>query len=301
VNACEALPFKPKLSLRLTGRKQIKTGRHPGVRAIATQARGEAGIRSARVSLPLSLALDPANARELCSVEGGLRASCPKGSIVGSATAVSPILRRPLKGPVYFVQGVRTDPTTGRQIRTLPTLLATLRGEVAINLRAATAVERGRLVTTFPAVPDAPVSRFELRIKSGKGGILVANRGLCGRAQRASASFAGHNGKGRAFRPRIGAPLRACPARLAIGGASWSGSQLDVKGRIAKTATKRVRIVARCGGARASKRVKPRRGRWGASLSLPAACAGAERLTLTARYPGGGDLRKAKRTRTLSR
>lgn len=208
-SGCEALPFGPRMKLALTGRKQLRTGRHPGLRARVTQKDGEAGIQTARVSLPLSLALDPANAKQLCEYEAGLRGQCPRGSIIGHVEAKTPVLNRPLRGPVYFVKGVRIDPVSGRQIRTLPTLLASLRGEAGIDLRAATSVERGRLVTTFPAVPDAPISSFTMNVAGGRHGILVANKALCGRRQVARSTLGGHNGKRSARSVRIGLPCKA--------------------------------------------------------------------------------------------
>lgn len=203
-SGCEALPFKPAMKLSLTGRKQLRTGKHPGLRAVVTQKEGEAGIRTARVGLPLSLALDPDNAKQLCEFDAGLRGQCPRASIIGRVKAFTPVLDKPLTGPVYFVKGVRVDPKTGRQIRTLPTLLAQLRGEVGIDVRAATSVERGRLVTTFAAVPDAPITRFELSVSK----VLVANRGLCGRRQVAASVLGGHNGKASKRNVRIGLPCK---------------------------------------------------------------------------------------------
>jgi hypothetical protein len=301
VDACDRLDFGPKLALRLVGAKQTGEGDHPGVRAVATQPDRQAGIASTRVSLPLSLALDPANADELCSVEGGQQANCPKGSIIGSVSATSPILHRRLYGPVYFVQGVRTDPTTGRQIRTLPTLLATLRGEVAIDVRAVTSVERGHLVTTFPALPDAPITRFAMNISGGKHGVLVANHGLCnGRKQVATGAFGGHNGKQASLEVTLGLPCRKSP-KLKLGKASWNGSRLTVGGRIAKAAKKRVIVRASCAGMKASQRAKPRRGRWTTTLTLPTSCASAHKLTLSARYAGDARLERATRTRSMRR
>ncbi len=202
---CEALPFKPAMKLSLTGRKQLKKAKHPGLRAVVTQGDGEAGIQSARVSLPLSLALDPANAKQLCEFDAGLRGQCPRASIIGRAKAVTPVLDEPLSGPVYFVKGVRTDPRTGRQIRTLPTLLAQLRGEAGIDVRASTSVERGRLVTTFAALPDAPITRFELNV----GKVLVTSRSLCGKRQVAASVLGGHNGKASKRNVAIALPCAA--------------------------------------------------------------------------------------------
>ena len=196
---CGALAFRPKLAMRLTGRGQTTDGKHPGLQAVLTQGLGEANMRSAAVKLPLSLALDPFNAQsdDLCEFEAGKRVDCPPSSIVGHAIAYTPVLNRPLEGPVYFVKNVRVDPKTGRLIRTLPTLLIPLRGEVALDLRATTNVIDNKLVSTFGTVPDAPVSRFDLSLNGGKHGILVAVRNICRRPKRqiADMEFDAQNGK----------------------------------------------------------------------------------------------------------
>ncbi|HEX2214989.1 MAG TPA: hypothetical protein VHH12_16355, partial [Mycobacterium sp.] len=112
VGNCEKLRFKPRLAMRLTGKRQRTTGKHPGVRAVVRQTgMGEAGIDRAKVTLPSSLALDPDNAQALCEFDDGtkddLENHCPEGSIVGRARAVSPLLKQPLLGDVYFVKNVR--------------------------------------------------------------------------------------------------------------------------------------------------------------------------------------------------
>jgi hypothetical protein len=209
VSGCRGLAFKPKLALRLTGRKQVRTGKHPGIRAVVTQKGvSEAGIKKAEVRLPKSLALDVNNAGALCEFVDGtkpdLEKHCPKGSIVGRARATSPLLDRPLAGNVYFVKNVRRDPKTGNEIRTLPMVIAALRGEIAINLRGESSVDkRNRLVSTFATVPDAPVSKFNMNIKGGKRGIIAVTRtrraliNLCARPKShiAESDMDGHNGR----------------------------------------------------------------------------------------------------------
>jgi len=206
---CKDLRFAPKLALRLTGRKQARTGKHPGIRAQVTQQGiGEAGIEKAKVTLPKSLALDVDNAQALCEFEAGtkpdLERHCPKGSIVGRARAVSPLLNDPLAGNVYFVKNVRIDPKTGNQIRTLPMIVVALRGEIAVNLVGeSNTTKSGKLVNTFDEVPDAPVSRFNLNIAGGSNGILAVTRtrkaliNLCARPNShvAEADMDGHNGR----------------------------------------------------------------------------------------------------------
>jgi hypothetical protein len=210
-DGCERLGFAPKLKMRLTGARQLTRGKHPGLRATVTQPARQANIATARVVLPKSLALDPENAQAVCGFEAGLRAKCPRKTRIGKAIARSPVLNKALRGPVYFVQGIRVDPTTGARIRTLPTLLAKLNGEIRINVRASTDVTRGKLVSTFENVPDAPVRRFDLRLKGGKGGILAATGrpAICGRRQVAVNKTIGHNGKRAAQkRVKLGKPCK---------------------------------------------------------------------------------------------
>ena len=83
----------------------------------------------------------------------GCRAKCPAKTRIGKAVgAVSPVLNKQLSGPVYFVQGIRIDPTlTGRKDPDAadPARQAQRRGPV-INVRATTTVVKtNKLVSEF--------------------------------------------------------------------------------------------------------------------------------------------------------
>jgi hypothetical protein len=205
VGDCQALAFRPKLKMRLTGKRQRRTGGHPGIRAVLTQGSGQAGIGKAEVRLPSSLALDTKRAAsdDLCEWRESLKdePNCPAASVIGRAKAVSPLLNRPLEGPVYFAKRKRIN-RFGREISTFPSLVIALRGEVAINLRGNTTVKPGALVTTFAEVPDAPISRFELNLAGARKGILLVtktsrgrNINLCSKRQIAEADIDGQNGR----------------------------------------------------------------------------------------------------------
>jgi hypothetical protein len=219
VGECASLGFSPSLAMALTGRKQVTTGKHPGIQARLRQAAGQAGIGRAKVTLPAALALDPDNAQALCEFTDGtkpdLENHCPKGSIVGRARAKTPLLERDLVGDVYFVKNVRRDARTGNEIRTLPMIVVALRGEIAINLRGeASTTKAGRLVSTFANVPDAPISAFNLNIKGGSNGILAVTRtrkariNLCAKPTSHSAGVAldGHNGRDADFNTTVKTP-----------------------------------------------------------------------------------------------
>jgi hypothetical protein len=229
VDGCRALDLKPKLALSLTGKGQTTDAKHPGVDAVLTQAAGQANLKRVEVQLPLSLALDPDNAQALCEFADGSKPTptCPAGSIVGSATAVTPILNEPLKGPVYFVKNIRIDAKTGRQIKTLPKLVIPLVGEhgLKLTLTGSSAVPDGKhLVTTFTAIPDAPVSSFELKITGGKSGILtVSGADLCKETQVATRQIDGQNGK-----QADGDIVMSTPCRLATVASSHTSKALKL-------------------------------------------------------------------------
>lgn len=218
---CAALRFSPKIAMRLAGKNQTRTGGHPALSTVLTQAKGQANIAKAKATLPPSVALDAQNSFDpklVCDYDKSLKADCPASSIIGKATALTPVLNKPLRGKVHLVQGIKFGPK-GNRIRTTPALLVKLRGEVAIDLRAQTTTEKGtnRLITTFPAVPDAPVSKFSLTIDGGKKGILVVTRtakrklNLCSAKQVANVETDGQNGKSADFATAIKTPCAKNP------------------------------------------------------------------------------------------
>jgi hypothetical protein len=203
VGRCASLGLRPALALTLSGKGQTTDGKHPAVTADLTQRSGEANIKKVEVRLPLSVALDPDNANGLCEFADGTKVepTCPRASVVGSATATTPLLDEPLSGPVYFVKNVRKDPKSGRDIKTLPKLVIPLVGQngVKLTLTGTSNVIDNRLVTTFDNLPDAPVSSFRLNINGGKHGILAVSGGskadLCAANQVADRQIDGQNGR----------------------------------------------------------------------------------------------------------
>ena len=212
---CGALAFSPGFRLAFSGKDQTTVGHHPAVTATLTSSPGQASVRSATVTLPRSIALDPNNSEHVCAVAASATDSCPANTAVGSATVSTPLLGAPLTGTVYLVQGIRTN-AQGQQIKTLPALLIPLRGQVALDLHGQTSVNStGRLVTTFATVPDAPISSFVLKINGGKKGILVVtgHTNLCPGRQTSLAAFGAQSGSDRSATVPISVPC-AKPAAV---------------------------------------------------------------------------------------
>jgi hypothetical protein len=236
VGECAAIPLSPRLDLQLTGKGQTRDGSHPGLDAELTQQPGESGLGKVEVALPLSVALDPDNARALCTPEQAQARACPDASIVGQARVQTPALHEPLTGPVYFVEGRRTT-ASGQTRRTLPRLWLKLSGQgVPLDLWASSDVDdQQRLVTTFDDIPDAPITRFTLMIYGGKNGILAGTRDICAENNRSDVVFTGQTGKVTEQRVRVG--VADCAPRVARTTTSARAVSLRLSGLSAGTLT----------------------------------------------------------------
>jgi hypothetical protein len=192
---CDRLAFKPKLRIGLKG--STKRNRFPALKAVLTYPKKGiyANIARAQVGLPHSEFLEQDHIGSTCTRPQLAAAHCPAASIYGRAKAWSPLLDKPLEGPVYLGVGFG---------HALPDLVADLDGQIRILLhsRIDTTKQNG-IRSTFEVVPDAPVSRFVLEMKGGKKGLLVNSENLCLKAQRANARFVAHNGRQVTLRPVI--------------------------------------------------------------------------------------------------
>jgi hypothetical protein len=179
---CRGLPFKPKLSFRLKG--ATKRGDHPKFQATLTARPGDANIDRVSVALPHSEFLDQAHIGTVCTRPQFAAGQCPAASVYGYARAITPLLDKPLEGPVYL----RSSDNK------LPDLVADLNGQIHIVLDGRIDSVNGGIRTTFDEVPDAPVTKFTLNMKGGKKGLLVNSTSLCKKDAFAVAKVKGQNG-----------------------------------------------------------------------------------------------------------
>ncbi len=186
---CSLLGFKPRLSLGLIG--GTKRGDFPALRAVLKPRRGDANIAAAEVSLPPSEFIEQAHFRTICTRVQFAADSCPKGSVYGRATAFSPLLDEPLRGPVYL-RSSRHE---------LPDLVIALHGIVDVNAVGRVDSVGGRLRTRFESVPDAPLSKLVLKMEGGRKGLFVNSTDICRTRHRAAIRFTAQNGKQRTLDP----------------------------------------------------------------------------------------------------
>jgi hypothetical protein len=193
---CKPLRFRPKLHLRLFGK--TKRAQNPRLRATLKARSGDANIARAVVALPHALFLDQASLSKICTRVQFAAGNCPKKSIYGRARAFTPLLGKPLEGPVYL----RSSDNP------LPDLVAHLEGQVDIDLVGRIDSFRGGIRTTFGRVPDVPVSKFTMNLRGGKRGLLVASRDLCQKPVKAIVKFKAQNDKKVKKRQKLRTPCR---------------------------------------------------------------------------------------------
>jgi hypothetical protein len=170
VGDCASLPFRPSFA--------ASTQAHANLHGAAldvkvSQRPGEAAIQKVGTQLPLALPSRLVTLQKACAEAqfAANPAGCPPGSNVGIAKAITPILNAPLTGPAYLVSHGGAA---------FPDLDVVLQGDgVTIVLIGNTDIKRGITYSRFDAVPDAPISSFELYLPGGPGALLAATRDLC--------------------------------------------------------------------------------------------------------------------------
>jgi hypothetical protein len=195
VSNCSGLGFAPKLTLTLKGGHE--RGDHPTLKAVATPRSGDSNLGKATVTLPPKIFLAQENIDTICTLKQFAAKKCPKGSVYGRATAVTPLMDEPLSGPVYL-RG-NTGSASG-----LPDLVAALSGRgIEIDVLGKIDSRLGGLRARFDVLPDAPVTRFTMNLRGGERGIIANATDTCDNPQVATAKFFGQDNATEALRIRL--------------------------------------------------------------------------------------------------
>jgi len=168
---CAALPFSPGFEATIGAPGYTDPFTKPPQTTVISQDDGEAGLRRAQVTLPPDFLGDTAYLENTCTVADFQAHSCPDVSIVGQATAESPLQEEALTGDVALVENGFD----------LPRLGLDLEGALALQLYGNLALEPApgglRAAVVFDDLPDIPIARFELDLVEDR--LNYTGRDLC--------------------------------------------------------------------------------------------------------------------------
>jgi hypothetical protein len=189
---CATLPFNPVFTATTTGHASKANGASLAIKL--TTPPGSANIAKTKVTLPLQLPSRLTTLQKAClaATFEANPASCPAASLVGTATATTPLLAHPATGPAYLV-------SYGGGA--FPDLIFLLQDEgITIKLIGNTNIKKGITTETFNAIPDTPVTTFQATFPQSKTSILAANLpeklkyNLCGQTLNMPTTLTAQNG-----------------------------------------------------------------------------------------------------------
>jgi hypothetical protein len=184
---CANLAFDPKLSATVGSPGHTAPATKPPLTTVIRQTATEAGLKRAQVVLPPGVVADAAALGNRCPTPQFQASQCPANTIIGSATAITPLLTEPLAGQVSIVEPL----TPGG----LPNLGVDLKGALPLQLRGNFILVPGP-GNVFEGLPDTPITRFELNFDADK--LIATTRDLCQPPPLVfHADFEGHNGRKR--------------------------------------------------------------------------------------------------------
>jgi hypothetical protein len=185
---CRALAFTPKFTVTTSGKTSRANGASLDAR-ITVPKGAQANFAKVKVALPKQLPSRLTTLQKACAAATfeSNPANCPAASVIGVVRASTPVLPVQLTGPVYFV-------SHGGEA--FPSLVVVLQGYgVRVNLTAATFISKAGITSsTFNAIPDVPVTSFELYLPEGKYSALAANGNLCTAKLAMPTTFLAQNG-----------------------------------------------------------------------------------------------------------
>ena len=223
---CDALDFSPTFSASIGSKGHTAARTLPPLTTVVDQDDGEAGVNTVVVLLPEGVTASTSALSHQCPVAAFEAGTCPANSVVGTATADSPLLTQPLTGPVTVV----VPDTAG-----LPRLGLDLQGPLHIQLFGKFVLTPNGPGNEFDQLPDIPLSHFVLAFNAND--LVVTQRDLCQPPTPTFATgFLGWNGAKQTG--HIPAKVNGCGSGGGGGGGGGGGAgKVKAKVRVKKAST----------------------------------------------------------------
>jgi hypothetical protein len=168
VEGCGALPFKPGFTASTSGKASKPNG--ASLVTTMTSTPGQSNIKSVLVQLPKQLPSRLTTLQKACILKTFEENpfNCSKESMVGTATAATPVLPNVMKGPAILVSHAGEE---------FPSLELVLEADgVRVIVEGKTHIKNGITTTNFAATPDVPVSSITVSLPLGPFSALALER-----------------------------------------------------------------------------------------------------------------------------
>jgi hypothetical protein len=192
VAGCQNLRFDPRVSAGTEGRTSKADGASLGL--TFKSGAGEARVAKTILTIPAILPARLTTIQKACiaAVFEENPAACPEGSVIGTATVHTPVLKNPVAGPIYLVSHGNAA---------WPDAELVLQGEgITVILDGQTAIKKGITTSSFESVPDVPFETVEAILPEGPHSALTTDLparddySLCGQNLAIPTSLTGQNG-----------------------------------------------------------------------------------------------------------
>jgi len=222
---CATIPYDPELNVDPgTATTDSPAGADVAVdvpHVLGADEQDSSNTRSAQVSLPAGMGLNPSAANGLQACADGQfgkgtknLVTCPPASKIGTVTISSPpLVDGPLTGAVYVGTQQGRDPESGNLYRIFVNAVSTRYGvdvRLVGNVRANALT--GQLTTTFAETPQVPFTSFELDFDNGPRAVL------------SSPPTCGPNGAGSQFTPWAPNPVVSRADQIVLTSAPGGGA-----------------------------------------------------------------------------
>ena len=205
---CASLPFDIAVSATTAGRTSKADG---ASLALTFKSRaGEAHVAKTILTIPATLPARLTTIQKACvaAVFEANPANCDEGSIIGTATVHTPVLKNPLTGPIYLVSHGNAA---------WPDAELVLQAEgITVILDGQTAIKKGVTTSSFQSVPDVPFETVQATLPEGPHSALTTNLplkahySLCGQHLAIPTALTGQNGT--AINENIKVTVQGCHA-----------------------------------------------------------------------------------------
>ena len=192
VSDCQDLPFTPTVTAATQGQTSKQDGASLNLKF--TSGDGQAHIAKTILTIPAIMPARLSTIQKACiaATFEANPAACPEGSVIGSATVHTQVLKNPLAGPIYLVSHGNAA---------WPDAELVLQGEnLEVILDGQTAIKKGITTSSFLTVPDVPFETVQATLPEGPHSALTTNLpakdhfSLCGQSLAIPAALTGQNG-----------------------------------------------------------------------------------------------------------